>query len=520
MSKWGVNVQRAMDFVNNKAELLEYTMTNLTEAARSIFTDKQEPGLFRAVCLSGVQDQDSNASEKNGYMEIIVRPIYTGVGDCPLPAECAPDPLEYKTADEINKSIALHGNLFMARSNFQFKDHSPIKFGQIVMCKFHRLDPPSDLRFEEPSGIELIQEYLDLAAIEGVAAGSLFEPPGTWPAGMQSIIDGVQSLVQQFGNMFNGDGSGGTSAPGAGAAYEGGNNTEHPRDQGIARGDAHIYGLNYNTHGPRPKMPTHIVIHCTAGRNDYKGTLKSQNKDVSDRLGYNFLIDRNGEFTQCVHPDLAVHHAGGDGNISLQRYGYKLGNYKQAVGVSLCNIAGDAYKLAPGSSKSAKKKNVPKPINLPGFAGYVKAHTLNFNKDTKKMYKSSSVRYHEKYSQAAIDACIKICAVLCLRYGIDPNKIYTHQMMAAKGDPGGTFYPVESEQGIKYDPNLDLFKQKVRQKMATMKGKQLLDNHDRVVAGYMATPEPETPPEGSGGQETPDPNGDGPVDHEGKKIKR
>ena len=91
-------------------------------------------------------------------------------------------------------------------------------------------------------------------------------------------------------------------------------------------------------------------------------------------------------------------------------------------------------------------------------------------------------------------------------------------MMAAKGDPGATFYPVESEQGIKYDPNLDLFKQKVKQKMAVMKGKQLTDSFGRIVAGYMATPDPPNPPQKA--PETPDPNSDGPVDHKGKKIKR
>ncbi len=260
------------------------------------------------------------------------------------------------------------------------------------------------------------------------------------------------------------------------------------------------------------KMPTHFILHCTAGSGNFLRTIKSQNKK-SPKLGYHFLVDRDGTFTQCVHPDLSCHHAGGDGNISEQRYGKHIGGYRSSIGLSFCNIAGDAYKLAPGESR----KKEPRPLKLPGFAGYVQANPFSYDDDNHNMKKSSRVKWHEKYSQAQMDTGMKIAAVCCLRYGIDPDMMWSHQSITTKGDPGATFYPVESEQGIKYDPNLELFKQKVRAMMPQMKGKQLLDYQGRIVAGYPEAP-PEPPTGSAPGPGDKPPGPDDPVDHEGKKI--
>ncbi len=253
------NLLKAGTFVNNARELYEWTMSNLDDAAKFIGFGDDGVMEFKAVCLSGVQDQDANAAEKKGYMEIIIRPL----GPAPLSPNCLPDPRDFKEAAIINKAIALHGSVFKARSSFDFKDHSAIKFGQVVVCKYHKDPYRGGLRFDEPTGILLIQEYLDLAAIEGVAAGSLFTPPGAWPAGMQAIINGVTAMVQQLQDFMSMGGGGGGGVLGAGKAYQGGNNTKHPRDEGLTPDSAAAIGLNYNTHGPKKNADSfYIALHC------------------------------------------------------------------------------------------------------------------------------------------------------------------------------------------------------------------------------------------------------------------
>ena len=123
-----------------------------------------------------------------------------------------------------------------------------------------------------------------------------------------------------------------------------------------------------------------------------------------------------------------------------------------------------------------------------------------------------------------MDACVDICAVLCLQYGISPDQIRQHQAVVSKGDPGGTFHVDESLQGIEYDPNLKLFKTKVRSRMAALKGKQLLDQKNRIVAGYGATTDgnqttPEQAEELKKKQEN-ETGPDGPTSHDGKKIEK
>ena len=128
-------------------------------------------------------------------MKIIVRPL-TKFG------EIYPDPREYEDADGINKSIALHAGVFTAKSDFQFKDHSPIKFGQIITCYYEKGSITNSifrgLRFEEPTGVEIAKSFQDLAAIDGVSAGSLFEAPGQLPGLMGDLIGLVQGALESL----------------------------------------------------------------------------------------------------------------------------------------------------------------------------------------------------------------------------------------------------------------------------------------------------------------------------------
>ncbi len=488
MSLGFTNQNRARQYFNSAKDMFHWTMTNLDEATKNA-RNGVEPDEFKAVCLSGIQDQDVNSTEERGHMKIIVRPITQNK----LSPHSIPTPLDFTNADEINKIISMHGSIYTAKSNFDYKDHSAIKFGQIIICKFHRGDPPGDLRFEEPNGITLVKEYLDLAAIEGVAAGSLFTPPGQWPGGIQTIINGVTAAFEFIGNFMGGDGNGGgggTGGPPNTEAFRGGNNPGHPRDHGFGEKSAGQEGLGWNFR-PRKTQPNQIILHCTAGGSNMFDMLSSQNARKGPALNYHYVIDRNGEFTQAVHPANRAAHAGK--NDSIARYGYSLGLANVAIGVCACNFAGDAYNRKPGASKTSKSnqggdqpnpisgKDAPRASNGgsgpdPNWthAGYVLASTYNFDDKEKIMYQSSGTpRWHERYPQVVMDRFVDICAVLCLKYGIDVEQIYTHQMIKIKGDPGGTFHVDASKQGIEYDPNLVAFKAAVRAKMPHWQNKQL-----------------------------------------------
>ena len=514
------NIRKFGQHINNAAETLEYTMSNLLDGFFDNNFNKATEGKFKAICLSGVENFDNSTLQEDGYMKIIVRPL-TKFG------EICPDPREYEDADGINKSIALHAGVFTAKSDFQFKDHSPIKFGQIITCYYEKGSITNSifrgLRFEEPTGVEIAKSFQDLAAIDGVSAGSLFEAPGQLPGLMGDLIGLVQGALESF-SSGDGGGPGGPFDPGAGAAYEGGNNVTEPSKNGVSPDECTKRGLLFPTHGPRKRKPTNIIIHCTAGTSNWEGTLGRQNKKLTgkgSRLGYHFLISRTGKFVQCAHPDLKTWHAGG--NSSKKWYGVHLGGSENSVGVSCCNFAGEPGRKGYGD-KEGKVPPKDTLVKADGHIGYVFAHPLKFNEKTKLMEVSSRKKWTEKYPQAQMDACVDICAVLCLQYGISPDQIRQHQAVVAKGDPGGTFHVDEALQGIEYDPNLTLFKAKVRSRMAALKGKQLLDQKNRIVAGYGATTEgnqttPEQTEELKKKQEN-ETGPDGPTSHDGKKIEK
>lgn len=133
-------------------------------------------GTFKAVCLSGIRTDenggsgtdinDANISGK--FIDIIVRPL-TPFGDI------LPDPRLLTDPKEINDAISTHKAMFLAKSDFGFKDQSSISFGQVVNCYFEdgsiANSDFSGLRFAEPQGEIYNESFKKLATIEGVATG-------------------------------------------------------------------------------------------------------------------------------------------------------------------------------------------------------------------------------------------------------------------------------------------------------------------------------------------------------------
>ena len=152
-------------------------------------------GTFKAVCLSGIRTENNtgsgkdknDASIKGSFIEIIVRPL-TPFGDI------LPDPRSSTDPKDINASISIHKSMWTARSDFEFKDQSPIAFGQIVNCYFeHGSITNSDfsgLRFAEPQGETTDPSFVKLASIEGVITGS-----NAFANGLLSLLGGMPNLT-------------------------------------------------------------------------------------------------------------------------------------------------------------------------------------------------------------------------------------------------------------------------------------------------------------------------------------
>lgn len=164
---------------NKGTELFDFTMNNIMEGFYDSAMGTTTDGAFKAICLSGIRTEKNDGTgadpadgKKVGeYMNIVVRPL-TSFGDI------IPDPLQYSDALSINQSISLHSGYFTARSDFTWKDHSPIKFGQIINCYFEDGSITQSnfvgLRFSEPHSVELNTDYVKLSAIKGIesAAGA------------------------------------------------------------------------------------------------------------------------------------------------------------------------------------------------------------------------------------------------------------------------------------------------------------------------------------------------------------
>ena len=144
-------------------------MDNYYDNALSEATD----GSFKAVCLSGIKTEDNTGGGTDDndakitakYLDVIVRPL-APFGDI------LPDPLFMQDASTLNQVIAMHASVFVARSDFEFKDTTPPLFGQILNCYFeHGSVTNSDfrgLRFSEFKATEIHPEYKELSTMEGI----------------------------------------------------------------------------------------------------------------------------------------------------------------------------------------------------------------------------------------------------------------------------------------------------------------------------------------------------------------
>ena len=180
-----VNSQTFRLFTNNPRELFEYSMGNMFDKFYSNLLDTSIDGEFKAVCLSGVDGSNNSSLITDKYMNIIIRPL-TDFGNM------LPDPRNFNTPDEVNKAINLHYSAFLARSDYEFTDHTPIGFGQIVNCYYEKGSIKNStfkgLRFREPDGMDIEQSFLKLADVEGVASGpKAFQPGANTPQLMGNI---------------------------------------------------------------------------------------------------------------------------------------------------------------------------------------------------------------------------------------------------------------------------------------------------------------------------------------------
>ena len=158
---------------NNSEEMFDYTMTNLMDnfyrSAMSTTTD----GVFKAVCLSGMNTEDNLAGTgttdglvQSQMVNIIVRPL-TDFGNI------MPDPRLFSDPEKINQVISMHAATFTARSDYDVSGTDAISFAQIVDCYFEKGSIKNSsfntLRFMKPEGLAQIEvSFSSLGLISGV----------------------------------------------------------------------------------------------------------------------------------------------------------------------------------------------------------------------------------------------------------------------------------------------------------------------------------------------------------------
>ena len=177
---------------NNSSDLFDLTMGNIMDNFYDSAMNTSTDGAFKAVCISGVRTEDNQGSGTDpndglivdGYMTIVVRPL-TDFGDI------LPDPKDFSNPEEINSAISLHTSTFVARSDYEFKDHQPISFGQIVNCYFERGSIVNSdfrtLRFSEPHATEIELSYQQLSTVDGVSTVITAD----WASAVQLGPDGI-----------------------------------------------------------------------------------------------------------------------------------------------------------------------------------------------------------------------------------------------------------------------------------------------------------------------------------------
>ena len=160
------------DFTSNSSDLYDYTMSNLMDNFYDSATNQSTDGVFKAVCLSGMIDEDntgagadSSGQMQGKYVFLAVRPL------API-GNILPDPRQFDDPDSINDCITLHGQTFLARSDFEFTTHLPIKFGQVINCYFEKGSIENSdfrgLRFQEPHGVTVDDSFVLMGAKTGV----------------------------------------------------------------------------------------------------------------------------------------------------------------------------------------------------------------------------------------------------------------------------------------------------------------------------------------------------------------
>ena len=163
------------EFTNNPEELFDFSMSRLIDGMYDTAMNHSVDGKFKAVCLSGIDGSNNSALVTDKYMNIIVRPIG------PI-GEMLPDPRIFNTPDEVNKVINLHYSAFLAKSDFEYKDHEPILFGQVVNCYYEKgsitRSDFTGLRFQKPKAMLLDESYVKLSNVEGVQSGPAAFYPG------------------------------------------------------------------------------------------------------------------------------------------------------------------------------------------------------------------------------------------------------------------------------------------------------------------------------------------------------
>tara|TARA_R110001606_G_C15288221_1_gene641292 strand:- start:63 stop:1172 length:1110 start_codon:yes stop_codon:yes gene_type:complete len=338
----------------------ERLMSEFYRGSNSSETD----GTFKAVCLSGIRTDenegsgtDTNDANISGkFIDIIVRPL-TPFGDI------LPDPRLLTDPKQINDAISTHKAMFLAKSDFGFKDQSSISFGQVINCYFEdgsiANSDFSGLRFQEPQGVIFDPSFKEISTIEGVATGiTAFE------AGLASLL-GLEL----------------PSGP----------------------------GKSTNIRGKRKKPVEYIVIHYSAAGGSKEAVLKYENK--STEYGYHYMVDRNGSHFSCAPDENIIWHAGGNKIVSnsnsiglcIMNYGYeregvkaksnwitgklpngskslKWDSYTEASlkkAASLCATVLKKFSLTPdrivGHSDIQKNKSDPGPaFDMPAFRIRVK----------------------------------------------------------------------------------------------------------------------------------------------------
>ena len=125
---------------NDPQKVLRYRVSNLMDAFFDSAMNKASDGSFKAVVLSGIRTEDNTGAgidvfdgrKVGDYLKVVVRPL-TPFG------EILPDPsFGSKNSEEVAELIALHANMFTARSDFNYDAAQVPKFGQIVNCYYEQ----------------------------------------------------------------------------------------------------------------------------------------------------------------------------------------------------------------------------------------------------------------------------------------------------------------------------------------------------------------------------------------------